>query len=67
MCELLDRLINEGLTRGRSEGRSEGLSILISTCKDFKLDYAETAAKLKEKYGLSDAEAEENMKLYWNE
>lgn len=74
MCELLDRLINEGLseglTRGRSEGRSEGRNEgrnegLISTCKDFMLSYSETAAKLKEKYGLSDEEAEANMKLYW--
>lgn len=57
MCEVLDNAIKEGLTKG--------YCVLISTCKDFKLDYAATAAKLKEKYDLSDAEVEENMKLYW--
>lgn len=47
MCEVLDRAINEG--------RCEGL---ISVCKDFKLSYEQTAAKLKEKFQLSDQEIE---------
>ena len=58
MCEVLDRAINEG----RCEGRCEGL---ISVCKDFKLSYEQTAAKLKEKFQLSDQEIEKSMKLYW--
>ncbi len=45
MCEVLDRAINEG----RCEGRCEGL---ISVCKDFKLSYEQTAAKLKEKVSV---------------
>ena len=58
MCEVLDRAINEG----RCEGRCEGL---ISVCKDFKLSYEQTAAKLKEKFQLNDQEIEKNMKQYW--
>ena len=54
MCEVLDRAINEG--------RCEGL---ISVCKDFKLSYEQTSAKLKEKFQLSDQEIEKSMKLYW--
>ena len=62
MCEVLDRAINEGRNEGRCEGRCEGL---ISVCKDFKLSYEQTAAKLKEKFQLSDQEIEKNMKQYW--
>ena len=32
---------------------------------DFKLSYEQTAAKLKEKFQLSDQEIEKSMKLYW--
>lgn len=51
---------------GREEGRYEGLvQGLISTCHELGVSAEETAAKLKEKYSMSDEEVQEKMKLYW--
>lgn len=55
----------EGREEGRSEGLQKGLQVLITTCKELGVSFEETAAKLKEKYGMKDTEVQKNMKLYW--
>ena len=73
MCELLDAAENRGIEKGREEGRKEGreterregLHALITTCKELGASFEVTAAKLKEKYSLKDAEVQSSMKLYW--
>lgn len=57
MCDLLDEMVNKGI--------EQGIRILITTCKEFGATFAETCAKLKEKYLLDDAEIQKDMTLYW--
>ena len=54
MCDLLDAAENRGILQG-----------VIATCRELGVSFGETAAKLKEKYGLEDVEVQKNMKLYW--
>lgn len=66
MCDLLDEAENRGIQKGMQKGRQVGLiQGLISTCKELGVSFEETAAKLKEKYSLEDAEVQKDMKLYW--
>lgn len=44
------------------EGYREGF---ILGSKERGLSYDATAARVKERFSLSDAEVEENMRLYW--
>ena len=81
MCDLLDaaenrgiekglqkglqRGLQKGLQEGMKNGIRQGMKALISTCRELGVSFEETAAKLKEKYGLEDVEVQENMRLYW--
>lgn len=70
MCDLLDAAENKGIRKGRKEGRKEGLRKglmqgMISTCRELGVGFEETAARLKAKYSLEDAEVQKNMELYW--
>ena len=62
---------SEGIKQGRSEGIREGICegirVLITTCRDMKLSFRETAEKVKSGFHLDDAELQRNMKLYWPE
>lgn len=44
------------------EGFREGF---INACQEGGLSYDVTAAKVKERFSLSDEEVEKNMQLYW--
>ena len=73
MCDLLDEAENRGIARGRAEGIERGkeqglrrgIQVLITTCHEVGLSVEVTMQKLKEKYGLDEAEARKDMQLYW--
>lgn len=73
VCELFDQYErkgrSEGLLQGRSEGIREGITqgiqVLILTCRDMKLSFAETAERVKKGFQLDDTELQRNMELYW--
>ena len=69
MCALLDYMVNQGKQQGIEEGKllekQQGIRVLIMTYKEFGVSYEAAAAGVKEKYGLEDAEVQEDMKLYW--
>ena len=55
----------EGMARGREQGLRRGIQVLITTCHEVGLSVEVTMQKLKEKYGLDEAEARKDMQLYW--
>ena len=70
MCDLLDAAENRGIEKGIQKGIQKGiekgiLQGVIATCRELGVSFEETAAKLKERYGLGDAEVQKNMGLYW--
>ena len=73
VCELFDQYtrqgrqegIKEGIREGLREGLKEGIQALIVTCKELGADFDRTEDKVKQRFHLSDADAAENMRLYW--
>ncbi|MCM1304881.1 MAG: Rpn family recombination-promoting nuclease/putative transposase [Lachnospiraceae bacterium] len=65
VCELLDSMVNKGIQQGLQQGRQQGVKVLIATYKEFGATYEATAAGVKEKYDLEDAEVQKDMKMYW--
>ena len=67
--EAWDKGIEQGKVEGKAEGIVQGLAkgieAMVSLCREFGMTFEETAAKLKEKFDLADAEVERDMKLYW--
>ena len=61
VCELFDQYTRQG----RQEGIKEGIQALIVTCKELGADFDRTEDKVKQRFHLSDADAAENMRLYW--
>ena len=61
VCELFDQYTRQG----RQEGIREGIQALIVTCKELGADFDRTEDKVKQRFHLSDADAAENMRLYW--
>lgn len=55
----------EGHREGQAIGREQGISALISVCREFGVSAAETAARVKEKFSMEEAEVQQSMKLYW--
>lgn len=58
-------LRSEGREEGLEEGREEGIQLTLEILKEsnFPKEYAQR--KLREKYFLSEAEAEQKISLYW--
>ena len=54
----LNEGMNKGLNKGRSEGRSEGISGAVDMLRDMGLDDRSIIDKIREKYELSQKEAE---------
>ncbi len=50
---------------GREEGLEQGISALITTCLEVGISFEETLNKVKEKFSLSQGDAEEKMTIYW--
>lgn len=69
VCELFDQYERkgrrEGIQEGIREGITQGIQVLILTCRDMKLSFAETAERVKKGFQLDDAELQRNMELYW--
>ena len=69
VCELFDQYTRrgrqEGIKEGIREGLKEGIQALIVTCKELGADFDRTEEKVKQRFHLSDADAAENMRLYW--
>ena len=55
----------EGIREGLKAGLKEGIQALIVTCKELGADFDRTEDKVKQRFHLSDADAAENMRLYW--
>ena len=77
VCELFDQYTRlgkqegikegkkEGIREGLKAGLKEGIQALIVTCKELGADFDRTEDKVKQRFRLSDADAAENMRLYW--
>ncbi len=73
MCELLDSMMDKGRREGMQEGMQQGIrkgiqqgiQVLIATYKELGITYEAATVGVKEKYGLDDAEAQKDMKMYW--
>lgn len=55
----------EGIKEGIREGREEGMRNLVETCRELQCPRKVVQEKLAEKYGLSGAEAEAQVRKYW--
>ncbi len=64
ICDLSDRYRKEDEARGFIKGRAKEI---ICFAKEINYTYEETKAKLKQRLNINDDEAENYMKLYWNE
>lgn len=60
---------NEGYETGKTAGisseRENGISRLLSALQELNISQRDAYTKLKEKYSLSDEEAEKYLKKYW--
>lgn len=56
---------DSGYVSGKSEERENGICQLVETLQELGLDRETVIAKLREKYSLSSAGAEEYVKQYW--
>lgn len=61
----LEYIREDEYAKGKTEGREEGIRILLELCGDLALPEEEAAARLAEKFHLSQQEAMEYMKRYW--
>ncbi len=59
------RGIQQGIQQGMQQGIQQGIQVLIATYKELGITYEVATAGVKEKYGLDDAEAQKDMKMYW--
>ena len=55
---------NEGLAKGLAKGKIEGA---VTTYGEMGLTFNETVQRIAEKFNLSLSEAEENVKMYWDQ
>lgn len=62
MCTALEELKKEGRKEGKQEGKIAGF---VEACKSFGETMEATAARIRQKCSLSEAEAEACVKKYW--
>ena len=60
MTKLGQMLVEDGIEQGILEG-------IIQTCKELGVSYRQTVQKIKIRYRISDEEAEEAVKRYWQQ
>ena len=65
MCGAIAGLIEEGKIEGKLEGRLEGIKALIETCEEFNVSKEDTLARIKNKFSLSEENAETYLEKYW--
>jgi flagellar biosynthesis/type III secretory pathway protein FliH len=52
-----------GREEGRKAGREDGIRAFLELCEEFHMTRQETLQQLKEKFSLTEIEAEKYMKL----
>lgn len=57
--------ITQGITQGISQGISQGIKSLIEVCQELGLTASETAARLKDKFSITDESADAYLAQYW--
>ena len=72
MCDLGDRYRKEDEARGEARGEIIGIikgraMEIIHSAKEANDTYEETKARLKQRLNINDDEAENYIKLYWDE
>ncbi len=73
MCKLIDEFwekgrkegIQQGMQQEIQQGIQQGIQVLVTTCRELGATFEETSGKLKEKFGLPDADVQREMELYW--
>lgn len=55
----------EGLKEGRKEGLEQGIKALIKFCSESSCTKDTTCSRLMESFSISEEEAEEYLKIYW--
>lgn len=55
----------EGRQEGRLEGRLEGIEALITAFQELQHSYETTLMKVREKFSLSQEDAETYLRTYW--
>ena len=56
----------EGHAEGQMQEREEGMKKLVKTLRKYSLSIEEIAVNLAEQYELTEVEALEKVKLFWN-
>ena len=57
--------IEKGIERGLEQGLEQGMKALTETCKEFGADFRQTVEKVKIRFGISEEEAQEAVRKYW--
>jgi len=63
MCQAILEMIEDG----RQEGIREGIQVLVESCQEFGISKVDATHKVKEKFRLTEEQAEEKINLYWVE
>ncbi|WP_455618120.1 hypothetical protein [Eisenbergiella sp.] len=53
----------EGIVQGIEQGIEQGL---VETCKELGVSFEQTVEKLKLRFGISEQEAQEKVRYYWD-
>ncbi len=62
---LVDDGIEKGIERGLEQGLEQGMKALTETCKELGVDFRQTVEKVKIRFGISEEEAQEAVRKYW--
>ncbi len=57
--------IEQGVQQGIQQGIRQGIQALVTACKELGATFEETSSKVREKFSLTEAEVQRDMKLYW--
>ncbi len=57
--------IEAGIERGLEQGLEQGMKALTETCKELGVDFRQTVEKVKIRFGISEEEAQEAVRKYW--
>ena len=70
MCRALEKLVDEGWADGNLKGRREGELIgkiegTVKTYQEFQATQKDAVLKLKREFGLTEEEAWDYVKKFW--
>lgn len=58
-------ILEIGIEKGREKGIEQGIQALVESFCELQISQADTIAKIKEKFSLSDEEAKGYIRKYW--